>query len=163
MGDHDTHKHLTHIEHLIDRIEHQIDHIERELHKLTHPSHRTATARVSLGGSMATSGTNVVGTTITATFQPLLADGVTVNTATTLSTPPTWSSSDATVATVTPNADGSAAVLGVGAGTATITASQGSFTDADGVVVGPLDASNDVSDTGGGTSQRTVSAQISFA
>ena len=131
-------------------------------HELAPPVQRTVTAAINFGENhMALAGVNTVGSTLTATFQPVLADGLTVNTATVLTTPPTWSSSDATVASVTPNADGTAAVLGVGAGTATITGSQGTFTDADGTVVGPLDASNTVSDTA--AAQRTVSAQISFA
>jgi uncharacterized protein YjdB len=108
----------------------------------------------------APAGVLAVGSTITATFQPVMADG-NVNPTATLSTQPSWSSSDTSVATVTANADGTAAVLGVGAGTATISATAGSFTDDDGTVVGPLDASNTVSDTA--PANRTVSAQISFA
>lgn len=126
------------------------------------PVNRTTTASIQFGGfPMATPGTLAVGSTLTATFQPLLADGTTVNTTTTLSTQPTWASLDTTVASVTANADGTATVTGVGAGTATITATGGSFTDSDSTVVGPLDASNTVSDTA--PAQRTVSAQISFA
>lgn len=121
------------------------------------PEPQTASAAIAFGGNMpAIPGTLAVGSTLQASFVGLLADG-TVNTATTVSTPPTWASSDASVATV----DANGLVTGVGAGAATITATGGSFTDADGTVVGPLDASNTVSDTA--PVARTVSAQINFA
>lgn len=104
----------------------------------------------------ATPGVLLVGSTLQASFVPLLADG-TVNTTSTLTTPPTWSSDNTSVATV----DANGLITGVGAGSATITGSQGSFTDSDGQVAGPFDASNTVSDTA--PVQRTVSAQVNFA
>lgn len=121
------------------------------------PEPSTVSAAIAFGGStMPTPGTLAVGSTLQASFVGLLADG-TVNTATTVSTAPTWSSDNASVATV----DSNGLVTGVGAGSATITATGGSFTDADGTVVGPLDASNTVSDTA--PVARTVSAAVAFA
>jgi hypothetical protein len=123
---------------------------------------RTTTAAIFFGANMAaTPGTLAVGATLTATFVPLLADGITVNTTSKLTTNPTWATSDATIASIVSNADGSATVTGVAAGTATITATAGSFTDSDNTVVGPLNATNTVSDTA--PVLRTVSAQINFA
>lgn len=119
------------------------------------PEPSTVSAAIAFGGSM-TPGTLAVGSTLQASFVGLLADG-TVNTATTVSTPPTWASDNASVATV----DANGLVTGVGAGSANITATGGSLTDADGQVVGPLDASNTVSDTA--PVARTVSAAVSFA
>ena len=152
---------LHELRHELGKLLHELREIRDEL-RPCHPHHsRTTTAAIGFGDTiMSAPGTLTVGSTLTAVFQGLLADGVTVNTATTLSTVPSWSSSDTSVATVSANADGTALVTGVGAGTATITGTAGSFTDSDGLVVGPLDASNTVSDTA--AASRTVSAQVSF-
>lgn len=122
------------------------------------PESTTVSAAIAFGGTTmpATPGTLAVGSTLQASFVPLLADG-TVNTTSKLTTSPTWSSSDTSIATV----DTNGLVTGVAAGTATITGTGGSFTDSDGTIVGPLDASNTVSDTA--PVQRTVSAQVSFS
>lgn len=74
------------------------------------PEPSTVSAAIAFGGSM-TPGTLAVGSTLQASFVGLLADG-TVNTATTVSTAPTWSSSDASVATI----DANGLVTGVGQG-----------------------------------------------
>jgi hypothetical protein len=123
---------------------------------------RTTNAVIIFGANMAaTPGTQAVGTKLTATFVPIEADGLTVTPGAVLSTQPTWSSSDTSIATVTANADGSAVVVGVAAGTATITGTGGVFTDLDGVATAPLTASN--TDTVTQPTGRTVSAQVNFA
>lgn len=122
----------------------------------------TESAAILFGESlMANPGTQVVGSTLTATFIPLEQDGTTQTPGAVLSTQPTWASSDSTIATVSANADGTATVTGVAAGTVTITATGGVFTDLDGVATAPLDASN--SDTVTQPTGRTVSAAITFS
>jgi len=138
-----------------------LKHILREVvairHLLSLFIPRTTQAQVSFGGLMAAApGTQAVGTTLQAVFQPLEADGVTITPGAVLSTPPTWSSSDPSIATV----DSNGIVTGVAAGTATITGSQGVFTDADSVATAPLDASNTTTVTQ--PTGRTVSAQVVF-
>ena len=138
---------------LLKRILRVLGRIEKRLP----PLHRTLTAQVSFGGLMAaTPGTQAVGSTLQAVFQPLEADGVTITPGAVLSTQPVWSSDNEAVATV----DGNGVVTGVSAGTANITGTGGVFTDQDGTATAPLTASN--SDTITQPTFRTVSAQVSF-
>jgi Bacterial Ig-like domain (group 2) len=131
----------------------------RQIHRLTHPHPRTTKAAVTFGDitMAAAAGAQAVGSTITAVFQPLEADGVTITPGSSLTTPPVWSSDNAAVATVDPS---TGVVTGVGAGTANITGTGGVFTDADGVATAPLNASN--SDIVTQPTGRTVSAQVAF-
>jgi hypothetical protein len=139
-------------------IEAQTAVVQELVDDLTPEPTRTTTAAIAFGGNMAaTPGTLAVGATLQASFVGVAADG-TVNTTTKLTTPPTWSSDNTAVATVDAT---TGLVTGVGAGTANITGTAGSFTDSDGTVVGPLNASNSVSDTA--PVIRTVSAQVNFA
>ena len=137
-----------------------LKHVIRELREISRkltPHNRTTTAQVSLGGLMATApGTQAVGSTLQAVFQPLEADGVTITPGATLSTPPVWSSDNEAVATV----DANGLVTGVSAGSANITGTGGVFTDSDGTATAPLTASNSTSVTQ--PTFRTVSAQVSF-
>lgn len=105
----------------------------------------------------ATPGTQAVGSTLQATFQPIEADGTTVTPGAVLSIPPVWSSDNTAVATV----DATGVVTGVSSGTANITGTGGVFTDSDGTATGPLTASN--SDSITQPTGRTVSAQVSFS
>lgn len=140
--------------------EQEILHILRRIARRETPpnTHRTTQARIAFGDNMAAvPGTQAVGTTLQAVFQPIEADGVTITPGAVLTTPPTWSSDNAAVATV----DANGVVTGVSAGTANITGTDGVFTDADGVATAPLTASN--SDSVTQPTGRTVSAQISFS
>ena len=128
----------------------------REIRRRLEPHNRTTTAQVSLGGLMSAPGTQAVGSTLQAVFQPLEADGVTITPGATLSTPPVWSSDNEAVATV----DANGLVTGVSAGSANITGTGGVFTDSDGTATAPLTASNSTSVTQ--PTFRTVSAQVSF-
>jgi len=144
------------------RVLREILHVLRKLYHHLVPHSRTTQARISFGGNMAsTPGTQAVGSTLTATFVPLEADGITVTPGAKLTTNPTWTSSDTTIATVVANADGTATVTGVAAGTVTITGTGGVFTDADGTATSPLTASN--TDTVTVPTGRTVSAQVNFS
>lgn len=109
----------------------------------------------------ATPGTQAVGTTITATFVPIEADGVTVTPGATLTTPPVYTIDNTAVATIVDNGNGTATITGVGAGITTITATGGVFTDLDGTATAPLTANN--TDTVSQPTGRTVSAQIAFS
>jgi len=137
--------------------------ILREIADDLAPSPDTTTAAaIRFGVNMAaTPGTQAVGSVLTATVVPLEADGVTVTPGSKLTTNPTWASSDAAIATLVSNADGSATITGVAAGTVTITATGSVFTDNDGTATSPLDATN--TDTVTQPTFRTVSAQINFA
>ena len=148
---------MFHEERLLTDILHELRHISGQLGKLI-PHHRTTTAAIAFGGHMAaTPGTQAVGTTLQAVFQPLEADGTTITPGAVLSTAPTWSSDNTAVATV----DSNGLVTGVSAGTANITGTGGVFTDADGVATSPLTALRN-SDTVTQPTGRTVSAQVSF-
>lgn len=111
--------------------------------------------------TMANPGSQAVGSKLLATFTPIEADGVTVTPGTTITTQPTWSIDNTAIATLVDNGNGTATITGVSAGTVTITASNGTFTDSDGTVVGPLSATN--SDTVTAPTGRTVSAAITFS
>ncbi len=131
----------------------------RELQKirreLEHP--RTKTAAIAFGGLMAAvPGTQAVGSTLQAVFEPLEADGVTITPGATLTTQPVWSSDNEAVATV----DANGLVTGVSAGSANITGTGGVFTDNDGTATAPLTASNSTTVTQ--PTFRTVGAQVSF-
>ena len=101
-------------------------------------------------------GTQAVGSTLQAVFEPLEADGVTITPGATLTTQPVWSSDNEAVATV----DANGLVTGVSAGSANITGTGGVFTDSDGTATAPLNASNSTTVTQ--PTLRTVSAQVSF-
>jgi len=124
--------------------------------------HHTASAAIQFGENMAaTAGTQAVGTKLTATFVPLEADGTTVTPGAKLTTPPVYTIDNPAIATLADNKDGTATIVGVSAGTATVSASGGVFTDLDGTATAPLSASN--TDVVTQPTGRTVSAQINFA
>lgn len=148
-------------EYLLREILEELRHISRHLARLI-PHHRTRTAAIAFGGHMAaTPGTQAVGSTLTATFVPIEADGLTQTPGATLTTSPVYSIDNTAVATLVDNGNGTATITGVSAGTVTVTATGGVFTDSDGVATAPLTASN--SDTVTQPTGRTVSAHINFA
>lgn len=123
-------------------------------------SPRTTHAHIIFGGlTMAAAGTQAVGSTLKASFLPFEADGTTQTPGAKLTTNPTWSVDNTSVATIQDNGDGTATITGVSAGTVTVTATGGVFTDQDGVATAPLDASNQDTVTTG----RTTRAQVVFS
>lgn len=144
---------------LLEEILHELRRIDR---KIPEPNNRTTRAGIAFGANMAAiAGTQTVGSTLTATFVPIEADGITVTPGSKLTTFPAYTISDSTIATLVDNGDGTATITGVAAGTVTVTATGGVFTDLDGTAVGPLTASN--TDAVTVPTGRTVSAQISFS
>lgn len=147
----------------------EIAKLSKEVHELGllfrrilyHLTHHTASAEIRFGGFMANPGTQAVGSTLTATFVPLEADGTTVTPGATLSTPPAYTIDNTTVATLVDNGDGTATITGVSAGSVTVTGTGGVFTDQDGTATPPLTAQN--TDTVTAATGRTVSAQINFS
>lgn len=110
------------------------------------------------------SGTQAVGSTLTATFVPIEADGVTQTPGAKLTTPPNFTISDPTIATLVDNGDGTATITGVAPGTVTVTARDGVFTDPDGTVTAPLTSTNtDVVTAAAPPAARTMSAEIVFS
>lgn len=109
----------------------------------------------------AKSGTQAIGSTLTATFIPIEADGVTQTPGATLTTPPTFTVDNPAIATLVDHGNGTATITGVSAGTVTITATGGVFTDSDSLPTAPLTATN--TDTITLPTGRTVSAQITFS
>ena len=137
-------------------------HLLREiLHRLPR-THRTHLAGIRFGGNMAAiPGTQTVGSTLTASVVPLEADGSTVTPGASLTTAPTFTVDNPSVATLVDNGNGTATITGVSAGTVTVTAAGAVFTDADGQATSPLSATN--TDTVTQPTGRTVSMQINFS
>lgn len=149
----------------VDIADFQIDQAElgflSQIEQNTNPN-RTTQAHISFGGNMAaTPGTQAIGSTLTATFVPIEADGITQTPGATLTTPPTFTIDNTAVATLVDNGNGTATITGVSAGTVNVTATGGVFTDQDGTATAPLSATN--TDTVTQPTGRTVSAQINFA
>ena len=147
---------------LLEKLEHTARRIEHEIYRQFH-LHRTTNAAIYFGENMAAvPGTQAVGgTPLTASFVPIEADGVTVTPGANLTTPPTYTIDNTSVATLVDNGDGTATITAVAPGTATVTATGGVFTDSDGTVSSPLTATN--TDAVTQPTGRTVSAQINFA
>jgi hypothetical protein len=139
-----------------------IEHYLFEIWKILRPKHNpnTTGAAIAFGGSMtSTPGTLAVGTTITATFVPIEADGITQTPGAVLTTPPVYTIDNPAIATIVDNGNGTAAITGVASGTVNVTATGGVFTDSDGTVSAPLTATNTATVPTG----RTVTAQINFS
>lgn len=124
--------------------------------------HHTTQAGIAFGANMAAvPGTQAVGSTLTATFVPIEADGLTQTPGATLTTAPVYTIDNPAIATIVDNGNGTATITGVSAGTATVTATGGVFTDSDGTATAPLSATN--TDAVTQPTGRTVSAQINFS
>lgn len=113
----------------IERLLREIVDLQREILKYVRPP-LTSRIFIAIGEDMSPATINV-GQSIPATIVPLAADGVTPSGGAVSN--PTWSVSDSAVATLTENADGSATLKGVAAGTVTVNVTA-TVTDTDGSV-----------------------------